>query len=173
MNKNTFYTLVPLFVLGFGIFFPKLTAGGRGYVSIQAVAFQPQNEKFPYYMDGKEIFNYTGQSATYFAPVLLPHGVTVTKVTFYYFDEINESDNCGVAVLERHNNAGNRQAMASIVTNDDGISSNYDDEIDYAPIDNSLYSYYSSLFLCSGNVHAYSVIIEYTNLPLSLPLVLK
>ena len=172
MNKNFLFTLVPLLAFGFGLIFPDLTTTGHNYVSIPAPAFQPSDNTFPYQTNGEEIFNPEGQPTVFYAPVMLPHGVTVTKVIFYFFDDSSDSSDYGFSNLRRNDNAGASLSMSEIMSNNNGNSSNYDDTINYAPIDNAQYSYYLSLYLSSVKVHAYAVIIEYTY-PLSLPLILK
>jgi hypothetical protein len=59
-----------------------------GYISVPASAFAPQFSD-PSIMNVKidtQLYNY-GSSVAYFtAPVLLPHGVTIRNVTWYFYD---------------------------------------------------------------------------------------
>ena len=173
MKKNALLTLVPLIALGFGLIFPKLATAGHGYVSIPAAAFQPETSTAQYNNFGYYLHNAYDNDQFYSAPVQLPHGVTVTKLTFYFFDNSSAVGDWGSVTLGRsNNNVSIPSNMAYAVTNNSGNSSTYDDSIDFASIDNSQYSYILYLDLHSSVVWAYTVVIEYTN-PVSLPLILK
>jgi hypothetical protein len=170
MKKNELLTLMPVIALGFGLVLSATAVPGHGYVSIPAAAFQPTYNTYQYENNGHYLT--AGSSQNYVAPVQLPNGVTVTKVTFYFYDESSANDDYAVVNLFRNNNNGSDYPMAYIWSNDSGYSSTYDDSIDFPLIDNSQYSYFLNLWLNSTNVSAYAVIIEYTN-PVSLPLVMR
>ena len=172
MKKNVLLNLVPLIALGFGLVFSNAATAGHGYVSIPAAAFQPSDYRYQYLNGGVYISNYNGSSPDSIAPVQLPHGVTVTKLTFFFYDNSSAVNDWGSVTLYQNNNNGSGSDMAYASTNNSGNSSSYDDSIDYASIDNSQYSYFLELHLNSSSVFAYAVIIEYTN-PVSLPLILR
>ena len=131
-----------------------------GYVSVSAAAFGPQLEEYSFQNWGAYLFNWDGDSDFYHAPVQLPHGVTVTRMTFYWRDE---SPDNGQAQLCRNEMDGTAEEMANAVTSGgDGIDDSFDDTINYATIDNSQYAYFLSWSLPNFDVVGYGVIIEYT-----------
>jgi hypothetical protein len=172
MKKNALFTLVPLIALGFGLIFPLTAIPGHRYVSIPAAAFQPFLSSDQYMNNGFSVYNNYSYAIYYVAPVQLPQGAIVTRLTFYFYDESSGPLDWADAILFQNNNNGSLAGMALAFSDDSGISSTYDDSIDYASIDNSIHSYYAQICLNSAEVKAYAVTIEYTY-PLSLPLILK
>lgn len=143
-------------------------AAGAGYISIPAAAFQPAVDGFDYNNTGFYIVNLDGVSTSYVAPVSLPHGATVTKVTFYYDD--GSASNYASASLGRTNLLGLVDSMATILS-DDGKGSKADTTIDYAVVDNANYGYYAAITLWDSSMYGFGLVIEYnyaTYLPLTL-----
>ncbi len=130
-----------------------------GYVSVSAAAFRPAYDGYNFHNAGLRLDNVDGASDFYFAPVQLPHGATVTRLSFYYDDDSASGD--GVAELRVNDMDGTFRQMAYVVTVT-GQSSGYDDTINYATVDNSQYAYYLQCNLDDSDVYAYGVIIEYT-----------
>jgi len=110
-----------------------------GLISIPASAFAPQ-----YSTDNARIdnflWNYEDSGNVYFmAPVLLPHNATVTNVTSYWVDSGDSIIYCN---LYRSYQISN-QLMASMQSaGAPGYSSDYDDTIEYATVDNGQHAYY-------------------------------
>jgi hypothetical protein len=129
------------------------------YLSVPASAFCPGMHSETYYnyhfletskMVGAEIFR---------APVSLPHGATVTKVTSYWDDETDLSNS--TIWLFRNQMTFSVDTMATDSTFGDlGYIETYDDSIDFATINNSTYSYYLYMWHYP-DIRCYGVIIEY------------
>jgi hypothetical protein len=129
-----------------------------GYLSIPAAAFRPRNEGYDFTNTGRELRNDDGASDYFRAPVLLPHGVTVTRLTFFYSDSSGEE---GLAELRR-NNMDDTHSQLAYVTTVNGQPSGVDDSISFATVDNSQYSYFMLCNLPDTDMEAYGMIIEYT-----------
>ncbi len=151
---------------------------GRATLSIPAAAFQPAIDGNDYENHGrflKRLSAGASGSGHYLAPVQLPHGATVTAVTFHWYDAV--SGLFGSAELKRTNRAGSMEIMASTYTFDEGGYGSFrNDSIGHATIDNVNYTYWVDWSLASTpNVMGCSVTIEYIPPPaaskgyLSLP----
>lgn len=135
-------------------------ASKTGYVSVSAAAFRPQVDGYDFYNNGIRVTNQDGLSDNYYAPVQLPHGAVVTRMTFYWGDS---STSDGSGSMGRNNMNLSVWSMAYVTTSGSGgDGSSYDDTISYATIDNSQYSYYLYWILPDSNVSGYGVIIQYT-----------
>ncbi|MGA1823821.1 MAG: hypothetical protein ACMUIP_04085 [bacterium] len=132
-----------------------------GYISVSAAAFQPANGNDATkecYNDGKAIAGSYPDAETFFiAPVSLPHGATITKVTFFWGDWHEES---GQLRLYRNNMNNTSEEMAYVNKGNTGNGSSSDSSISYADIDNSQYSYYLRLDIIQSMI-GYGVSIEY------------
>lgn len=132
------------------------TATKTSYLSIPAAAFTPRNNDMyvkneGYYLTGEGFF---------VAPVYLPHGATVTNLSYYWK---NEAPACTRLHLSRNYMDGTAEEMANTWI-DGSIHGNgvtWTDRIDYAEIDNSLYSYFLEIGI-GPDMFCYGVIIEYT-----------
>ena len=170
MTRNKVLALVPVVGLSFALL--TLSASpGHGYVSVSTAAFQPVFDGYDYTNYGYYLTNDNDLGDYFVAPVQLPHGVTVTKLTFYFYDDIAPSSH-SYAYLYRADLAGSTDNLAFVQSTSTGNDSAYDDSINYATIDNSQYAYYLWLILDTSDHKAYGVIIEYTYAT-SLPLVLR
>jgi len=139
---------------------PEPLATKTGYLSIPAAAFEVKSDSDTYTNLGYEVYGAGSKSLIFSAPVQLPHEATVTKVTFYWKD-ISLKD--GSLKLMRNLMDGTTENMAEVTTvGNSGVGSSYDDTIDYAEIDNSLYSYFLEMELFGEIVSSYGAIIEYT-----------
>lgn len=125
-------------------FIGSAAPGNGGYpspISIHACHFNPVDDQLEYFANLAGLRKRVDDaSGLYYAPVDLPHGVTVTKFTlFAYLDHVDTKCWC---TLYRVSNAGAFNSMAAVhgewVTGD---SSGFDDSINYATIDNANYSY--------------------------------
>jgi hypothetical protein len=162
MKKNGILALVSAVGLAFALVYTVTASTGTGYVSVSAAAFQPVSHGYEYANSGYLLSNTNDSSINYVAPVQLPNGATVNKVTFYFFDGSSGPTDYGRLQLYGNELNGDTFIMADIMSTDGGIDSNYDDEIENATIDNSQYSYYMRLTLNSSVESIYGVIIGYT-----------
>lgn len=129
-------------------------------ISIPAAAFEPGADTFQYHNNGSNL--YTDYGANYFAPVNLPDGSTVTKVTFYFDDDTSAGlVTMNLYRLDLDNNLV--YPMATITSVDGGYGSDYDDTISYAQVDNSSNTYYLyAAFGTTGiDLQVKAVVIEY------------
>ncbi len=136
------------------------------YLSIPAAAFVPQyNYNAQTYNGGSIVRTLSGSYNIFNAPVQLPHGATVTKMTVYWYDDYAGDD--GTITLRRSSLSSIfTNEMAKVTTSGSGGNGNGEDTtINYAQIDNSQYTYYLTAQLPTDGtnyVGLYGVIIEYT-----------
>jgi hypothetical protein len=166
MTRNKVLALVPIVGLSFAL----LASPGHGYVSVSAAAFQPEVDGYDYLIT-HQISNFNNTSQYWVAPVQLPQGAMVTKITFYWYDR--SFYNASLR-LDRHNRTiSSYSVMAEAWSSDDtGDGSTEDTSIDYAVIDNTQYNYWVWVHLPRTATRLYGVTIEYTY-PVSLPLVVR
>jgi len=131
------------------------------YLSIPASDFQPIQDGYDYLIDTTAIYNNDGNSDYFIAPVHLPHGAIVTKLTFYWRDN---SPSNGSLTMFFNNFQLTQSAMATVSTNGQSTtpSSSQDTSITYGQIDNSQRTYYLWLVLPDNLVIATGAVIEYT-----------
>ncbi len=133
------------------------------YLSVPAAAFTARTDPNGRTNDGFALSNSAG--GTFYAPVALPHGATVTDMTFYWWD--NDSSR-GITCTLRLDAMGQAgwfdTAMAEVVSvgsNGSGFSST--SSISEAIIDNQHYIYYLKWEMpASSNLAGRSVVIGYT-----------
>lgn len=138
------------------------------YISIPGMLFKPNNSVVPYTANGGFGGTYasTPGNAELFAPVQLPHGATVTNVTFYFTD--NASGNLRMRLYKQSHSTTSFDDLASIDTNFVSGTNvdRTDSSIDFAIIDNTVNSYFLSVDSAGwpGNstLSINSVIIQYT-----------
>jgi len=139
------------------------------YLSISAAAFSPQyNYSDKVYNAGSIVRVLDTSPHTYLnAPVQLPHGAVVTKMTVYWRDDYSGGN--GTITLRRAALGSMLPIeVASITTNgDSGNGNTADSSINNGTIDNTKYNYYLSADLPfesggSSYVGVYGVVIEYT-----------
>ena len=120
---------------------------GFKIVSIGPMAFIPVFDTDDFYIHFSMLRKNTGLEATTFnAPVLLPHGATVTKLTLHGYRD--DAASLMTLRLRRTNDTGTTQEMAVVEADwTIGDSSGYDDTIDYATIDNVNWRYELTLVL--------------------------
>jgi hypothetical protein len=134
-----------------GLAGPEGSAGPQGepgigfaptnYISVPASAFVP---RYPYNDNvevGRHLQNFEAVGYVYFfGSVQLPHGVTVTNVTSYWYDA-----NAGVDLACRLWSIDGEDlgfVLADVDSSgSSGVGATIDTTIDYAEIDNSQYSY--------------------------------
>jgi len=134
-----------------------------GYVSVPAAAFVPWDNTFSfeisYYIKNKD-----AAARAFCGSVQLPNGATVTKLTYYWYDNGTYSVSL---MLLRRNNTLTGQTMAFVTSSGDtGYGSSYDDTILNATVDNSRYAYYLVAIIpasASHNDYLFNyAVIEYT-----------
>lgn len=134
-----------------------------GYVSVHSSAFRPVEDGYDFY-NGEYLYANNAASRYYRTSVHLPHGATVTKVTYYFRDAA--ANNTSLHMYSGLLTGAGLGMMATVSSSGTpGNSSGYDDSIAYATIDNSQYAYYLVVDLPGGegtNLRAYGVLIEYT-----------
>jgi hypothetical protein len=132
-----------------------------GYVSVSAAAFGPSSDTYQYFNGGEALIPTDASSTLYFAPVQLPHGATVTKMTFYWVDDVTENASCWL--MRKPVSGGDLASVAYAESGSGGPGSSSDDAIDYPIIDNSQYAYYLNWdFDGSVFIWGEAVVIEYT-----------
>lgn len=131
------------------------------YLSIPAADFQPSEDGYDYLVDTTAVHNLGNTTAYFIAPVHLPHGATVTRLTFYWRDN-SASD--GSLTMYYNNLQMMQSEMASAGTSGQSLTPSFsqDTSIAYAQIDNSQRTYYLWLVLPDKDVNGIAVVIEYT-----------
>jgi hypothetical protein len=131
-----------------------------GRIAVPAAAFEPGTDTFTYHNNGSNLYSTFG--ANYFAPVQLPDGATVTKMTFHYYDDAAAGD--VTMKLNRYDLAAHLvYVVAEATSTDGGYGDDYDDTISYAQVDNAANSYYLyATFGATGiDLKVHAVVIEY------------
>jgi hypothetical protein len=130
------------------------------YVSIPAAAFGPASNHYEFINVGSYLVNMDDNSDTYTAGVQLPHGATVTKMTFYWRDD---STSDGYVELARAEDSMAIEILAVVYTSgNSGFGNSSETTISHATIDNSQYTYILYLNLPDSDVYCLHVVIEYT-----------
>ena len=116
-------------------------------LSIHPSAFLAREDTNDWVIDPFALENrITVAAQVFWAPVSLPHGVTVEKLTLSAF--LNTVSDQVTLRLYRNDRVGNENLMAEvIITLTTGWSSASDDTIDYPGIDNENYNYALELTL--------------------------
>jgi hypothetical protein len=135
-----------------------------GHISISPSAFQPHTESYQFARTGYMLYTTSGD--TYNAPVSLPDGSTVTKVTFY-FRNSSASEDVTMSLRRGEVPSSTIRTMAQVnsiyTTAHNGYANDDDDIIDYAKIDNENYKYWlQAEFDGTGStLQVTAVVIEY------------
>lgn len=129
---------------------PAGNGGLPSPISIHPSQFHPIDDQIEYYCDPTGLRKRSSlASSVYYAPVLLPNGVTVTSLTLYAF--CNHMDAYCNLRLYRVTDIGDNNIMASANANwINGHSSRSDTSISYALIDTETYSYCLYCFIDPG-----------------------
>lgn len=110
-------------------------------LSIPPAAFVPRSDEQDWLISHDSLHNrVTLESQTFYTPIVLPHGVTISKLTLYG----DRDDDLALLrlTLTRDDLAGAFDVMAEITADwITGYSSKYEDTILYPTIDNANYSY--------------------------------
>jgi len=113
----------------------------KGNISVSATEFTPQSQEHNYTKWINALVNVnTNEYTSFYADVQLPHGATLTNVTFYWYDYGTDFIMCGLARCnEFHTQYIARADSPS--TEAPGNSFSYDDILNYATVDNNNYAY--------------------------------
>ena len=126
---------------------------GFGFEPIGYFSYSPPSFKITWPWDGyeydwriyeNELINFESiyeGAATFIAPVILPHRVTITNLTVNFRDTIEEQNlECR---LIRHKNGSDVHSLAKVTSTTIGENSDHDEPItNYARIDNINYRYF-------------------------------
>ena len=144
-------------------------AAADSHFALSAAAFTPYEDGYDYTLDGESVHHKHSPgggtaAGSYVAPVRLPDGATVTKMTFHWLD--NSSTGQAKARLQRTEfGQGDLQDMAyaeSSLSGTSGASSSFDSSINLATIDNLRYGYWVGWDLSADDrVGGRGVVIEY------------
>lgn len=121
-------------------------AGGYASpISIHPSAFIPEDDTEDYTSKESSLLRRSSlDSFDSYAPVILPNGATITKLTLYAHRS-DGSASLGIN-LYRCNDAGTKSQMANVQVDwEDGNGSRYDDSITNPVVDNSSFSYVITL----------------------------
>ncbi len=131
-------------------------------IVVPAAAFTPGEDGYDYTNYGGNLIPGNNTSDTYYAPVYLPQGATVTRMIFYWYDDSTVND--GMASLRRAplTTGSPSHTMAQVYSDgSSGDGSSETTSINYATVDNTTYMYFLMWDLGAGNV-GHAVVIEYT-----------
>ncbi len=172
MKRTKFFALAPALGLASILLYSVVAAPGHGYVSVPAAAFQPKSHDYQYWISSGWVRNLDGDSDYYYAPVQLPHGATLTKLTFFWKDASSADGYC--QLWQSGLSGAYALGIASAGTDGDtGLSDSSTVTITMSSsVDNSQYVYGLTVFLPDSNVEAFGAIVEYTY-SVSLPLVIR
>lgn len=148
--------------------------GGPGFYTVNAFAFRPETQATPWQFVGVSLVNPGQDVAFYWAPLLLPHGVRVSKLVVYYWDNDPNDDLC--VMIDRISLAdGTVPLMAEACSFGafDGYRTRGTITIAYPVIDNQSYSYAAHLQLPYGpDLRFLAIRIDY-GYGTSLPLIMR
>lgn len=153
--------------------------GGPGYVMVPATAFIPESPSDNYTVFWGDLSVPAGTLGTisvFNAPVYLPQGATLTKITLYYHDTNNDSYTLGVDFMRKPlpSSSSGESLGLSVYSNQTGWGLNQSDttpDPTRAVVDNSQYSYWLSVYIqaAPSYLQVQAVRIDYayrTSMPL-------
>lgn len=120
-------------------------------LSIPPSALMPLSDMYDWRQDEKQFYSRSALTAQYYyAPVILPHGCTVTKFTLYGYRD--DALSAMTTYLYRADHENNRSIMASCnALWVDGYNLIYDSSINNPVIDNENYMYVLRIVLNPNN----------------------
>jgi hypothetical protein len=170
MKKKMYFTFLPAAGVAFALVYTLAASRGSVAVSLAAAAFQPMSHTYLYTNDGNNVFNDSDSLEQFVAPVVLPDGARVIKMTFYWYDT-----SLGNARADLIRGSWDSQTYTTLATcsssGADGWGSCEDTTI-YEPVIDGGEGYYLSVQLPTGETVLDGVIIEYTYAT-SLPLIFR
>jgi len=153
---------------------PDPPLAGTGVVHLGVAAFQAYAQNYTWTRNGSLMLYATGAGNFAFdAPVLLPNGVKVNQVVFYYYDNAASAD-ASLYWIRQPNDSFGGTALPTVMTSGAlsnlryAVMTNFPD-----PIDNGSYNYFVRATLPGGeSVALHSVRIDYSYTA-ALPLIHK
>jgi hypothetical protein len=145
---------------------------GSSRLSIPAAAFVPSVSTYSYENHGRYLKHLAGtpvdETGYYVAPVQLPQGATITRLTFYFKD--STAGQAEASLIQHKHYTNSSTALANLVSSDTwapGLGSASTSSFTQTPlIDNTLYSYHVSISLPpGGTIWACGIEIDYTPPP--------
>ncbi len=149
----------------------QLPTASSAVVSIPAAGFRPYEDGYDYENHARHLFHKHDavgglSNGWYMAPVHLPDGATVTKMTFYWY---RNGTYTGQAILQRTKLGEGTYENLAVAVAPQGTATNgssSDTTIAGGPIDNSRYAYWIVWDLPAGatattGVHGQDVVLEY------------
>jgi len=133
-----------------------------GYISVPSSTFQPEEDGYDYENISAGIINIDGNSKHYRAPLQLPHGAALTKITFYWRDISVDFD--AYVQLWRNHNIGSGYTEGIVYSSGSAGwgESSLDLTGENLVVDNSQDLYDLRCYLPSSDFTLRGVIIEYT-----------
>lgn len=160
----------------------QLPSASSSRVSIPAAAFRPYESGYDYENHARHLFHKHGPEGTlyngwYMAPVNLPDGVTITKMTFYWY---RNGTSTGQAILQRTKLGEGTYENLAVAVAPQGAATNgssSDTTIAGGLIDNSRYAYWilwdlQAASTAAFGVHGQDVVLAY-GFQIFLPLIVK
>ena len=170
MKKSVYFAMVPVVGVALVLSSSLAASPGHGYVSVAAGSFHPHQSLCEYNNQGNYIE--TPTACNFYAPVQLPQGATVTKLTAYLLDESYFGGDATARLVRVSNTVTSTLEVVAEVQSLGGPDTLETTTINFNPIDNSQYAYIVKWTLLGDSVDGRNIIIEYTY-PTSLPLVLR
>lgn len=173
MKKSHYITISVLMIIGTIFLVSATNTGGMSYLSIPAASFQPSGGDCKFTNSGGGISNngVLGGCSYFIAPVQLPSGVTIKKITFYWKD--GSPDYEAYLIFRSTIRNGISNDLATIPSNGSlgvATSSSIDTSIF---VDNFQNGYYLAIQMpTDGMAEIFGVLIEYTYETI-LPLILR
>jgi len=137
-------------------------ATSMGHLSISAAAFTAYQDGYDYVNTARHLVHNGGPQGWYLAPVYLPQGATVTRVTFHWYD--NSTSNGLVRMQRTQFGLDDFLEMAYAASSGSpGYGSSEDTSIAYDTIDNTQYAYWVVWDIpATDQFRACGVVIEYS-----------
>ena len=132
-----------------------------GYLSISPTALSAEEDGEDYFK--RHYLQLNTGSGFFDAPVQLPDGAVITKMTFYFLDNIAGYTEAILSRTEHSNNAVSRMANPDASSDSSSWQTLVDSSINNARIDNNEYAYHVEVFLSvpSTFLKAGGIVIEY------------
>ena len=146
--------------------------GGPGFISVSTFGFKPYYPSTNLAYTNTWIYNDSSSYGVYFSPVNLPHGATITKVLFFYYDTVVGANM--TFYLERVNLFDGSHTEVAQVNSTGSAGYGYVESVIFIPaVNNQLYSYIIEADIPGGylaNLSLINIRIDY-GYPVYLPTV--
>lgn len=169
MHGNKYFTLMPIFGVTLALVFALTASPGNAEISVGAPAFQPGLDGYDYALDNNLLIN-SPTFQSWLAPVQLPHGATITKMTFYWSDN-NETSDIRVDLYQGSWDSQESTPLATLISHgNSGWGSTQATKFTLPIVDSGEHYYLKATVRTSTALSG--VVIEYTYRT-SLPLILR